>query len=98
MAYSENLLVIFISLELLSLSLYIMTAFNKQCIQSAEAALKYFLFGGMSAAFMLFDTSMATITVASRCGVFTVAIGRAMPTRSTVRAAAKSPNGAVPSR
>src|SRR5438132_1087715 len=55
---SENLLVIFISLELLSLSLYIMTAFNKQSIQSAEAALKYFLFGGMSAAFMLFGLSL----------------------------------------
>jgi F-type H+-transporting ATPase subunit a len=41
---SENVLVIFIALELLSLSLYIMTAFNKQSIQSAEAGLKYFPF------------------------------------------------------
>jgi NADH-quinone oxidoreductase subunit N len=55
---SENILVIFVSLELLSLSLYIMTAFNKQSLQSAEAALKYFLFGGMSAAFMLFGLSL----------------------------------------
>src|SRR4030095_10008810 len=55
---SENILVIFITLETLSLSLYIMTAFNKQSIQSAEAALKYFLFGGMSAAFMLFGLSL----------------------------------------
>ncbi len=55
---SENLLMIFVSLELLSLSLYVMVAFNKQSIQSAEAALKYFLFGGMSAAFMLFGLSL----------------------------------------
>lgn len=55
---SENILMIFVSLELLSLSLYIMTAFNKQNIKSAEAALKYFLFGGMSAAFMLFGLSL----------------------------------------
>jgi len=55
---SANLLVIFVALELLSLSLYIMTAFNKQSIASAEAALKYFLFGGMSAAFMLFGLSL----------------------------------------
>jgi len=55
---SEHLLVIFISLELLSLSLYILTAFNKQSVFSAEAALKYFLFGGMSAAFMLFGLSL----------------------------------------
>jgi len=54
---TENMLLIFVSLELLSLVLYVMTAFNKQNIKSAEAALKYFLFGGMSAAFMLFGLS-----------------------------------------
>jgi NADH-quinone oxidoreductase subunit N len=55
---SENILLIFISLELLSLSLYILTAFNKQSVRSAEAALKYFLFGGISAAFALFGLSL----------------------------------------
>lgn len=55
---SQNLLLIFISLELLSLSLYILTAFNKGSRRAAEAALKYFLFGGMSAAFTLFGLSM----------------------------------------
>jgi NADH-quinone oxidoreductase subunit N len=55
---SENILMIFISLELVSLSLYILTAFNKRSIRSAEAALKYFLFGGMAAAFTLFGLSL----------------------------------------
>lgn len=55
---SENLLMIFVSLELISLSLYVMVAFKKESIQSAEAALKYFLFGGMSAAFTLFGLSL----------------------------------------
>jgi len=55
---SENILLIFLSLELLSLSLYILAAFNKRSSQSAEAALKYFLFGGMSAAFTLFGLSL----------------------------------------
>jgi NADH-quinone oxidoreductase subunit N len=55
---SENLLMIFIALELTSLSLYIITGFHKQSLKSAEAALKYFLFGGMSAAFMLFGLSL----------------------------------------
>ena len=55
---SQDLLVIFISLELLSLSLYILAAFSKRSIQSWEAALKYFLFGGMSAAFLLFGFSL----------------------------------------
>ena len=55
---TEDLLMIFISLEFASLVLYILTAFNKQNEKSAEAALKYFLFGGMSAAFLLFGFSL----------------------------------------
>lgn len=55
---AEDVLMIFIALELTSLSLYILTAFNKRNIKSAEAALKYFLFGGMAAAFMLFGLSL----------------------------------------
>jgi NADH-quinone oxidoreductase subunit N len=55
---TQNLLLIFLSLELLSLSLYVLTAFNKRSARSAEAALKYFLFGGISAAFLLFGFSL----------------------------------------
>jgi NADH-quinone oxidoreductase subunit N len=55
---TQNLLLIFLSLELLSLSLYVLAAFNKRNTQSAEAALKYFLFGGISAAFLLFGFSL----------------------------------------
>jgi len=55
---AEDILMIFISLELTSLSLYILAAFNKQNVQSAEAALKYFLFGGLSAAFTLMGLSL----------------------------------------
>src|SRR5208282_5987342 len=49
--------VIFVGLELLPICLYILTAFNKQSEKSAEAAIKYYLFGGMSAAFLLFGFS-----------------------------------------
>ncbi len=56
-AAAQDLLVIFVGLELLSLGLYILTAFNKQSEKSAEAAIKYYLFGGMSAAFLLFGFS-----------------------------------------
>jgi NADH-quinone oxidoreductase subunit N len=54
---AQDLLVIFVGLELLSLGLYIMTAFAKTSGKSAEAAMKYYLFGGMSAAFLLFGFS-----------------------------------------
>jgi len=56
-AAAQDLLVIFIGLELLSLGLYILTAFAKKSSKSAEAAMKYYLFGGMSAAFLLFGFS-----------------------------------------
>jgi len=56
-AAAQDLLVIFIGLELLSLGLYILTAFAKASAKSAAAAMKYYLFGGMSAAFLLFGFS-----------------------------------------
>src|SRR6266487_121782 len=55
---SEELLMIFIGLELLGLSLYVMTAFDKSDLRSAEAGLKYFLFGSTSSAFTLFGISL----------------------------------------
>src|SRR3954466_6627292 len=55
---SEELLVIFIGLELTGLSLYVMAAFDKADIRSAEAGLKYFLFGSTASAFTLFGISL----------------------------------------
>ncbi|MFZ3377441.1 MAG: NADH-quinone oxidoreductase subunit N [Chthoniobacterales bacterium] len=55
---SEELLMIFIGLELTGLSLYVMTAFDKTDIRSAEAGLKYFLFGSTASAFTLFGLSL----------------------------------------
>ena len=54
---SEELLMIFIGLELTGLSLYVMTAFDQSDLRSAEAGLKYFLFGSMASAFTLFGLS-----------------------------------------
>ncbi|HEY6070754.1 MAG TPA: proton-conducting transporter membrane subunit, partial [Chthoniobacterales bacterium] len=55
---SEELLMIFIALELLGLSLYIMAAFDKTDVRSAEGGLKYFLFGSTASAFTLFGISL----------------------------------------
>src|SRR5881398_291660 len=55
---SEELLMIFIGLELLGLSLYVMTAFDKTDVRSAEAGLKYLLFGSTSSAFTFFGISL----------------------------------------
>ena len=58
MVSTEQLLVIFVGLELAGLSLYILTGFDKTDIRSAEASLKYFLFGGVASAFTLFGLSL----------------------------------------
>src|SRR5213082_153083 len=55
---SEELLMIFIGLELLGLSLYVLAAFDKADVYSAEAGLKYFLFGSTASAFTLFGISL----------------------------------------
>ncbi len=55
---SEELLMIFIGLELTGLSLYVMTGFDKTDSRSAEAGLKYFLFGSTASAFTLFGLSL----------------------------------------
>src|SRR6266404_3108680 len=49
---------IFIGLELLGLSLYVLAAFDKADVHSAEAGLKYFLFGSTASAFTLFGISL----------------------------------------
>lgn len=58
MAVAQQLLVAFLALELASLSLYVLAGFDKTRPESAEAALKYFLLGAISAAFLLFGFSL----------------------------------------
>lgn len=58
MAIAQQLLLAFLAIELASLSLYVLVGFDKTRPESAEAALKYFLVGGMSAAFLLFGFSL----------------------------------------
>ncbi|MDR2429698.1 MAG: NADH-quinone oxidoreductase subunit N [Puniceicoccales bacterium] len=58
MIVAKSLLTIFLALELAGLSLYVLAGFDKARRESAEAGLKYFLFGGMAAAFLLFGFSL----------------------------------------
>ncbi len=58
LAGTEDLLMIFVALELTSIPLYVLAAFNKESRASAEAGLKYFLIGSVSAAFLLYGLSL----------------------------------------
>ena len=58
MVAANDLIVLFLGLEILSLSLYLMAASNRRREQSQEAGLKYFILGGFSSAFFLYGIAM----------------------------------------
>ena len=58
MASSTNLLVIFLGLEILSIALYTLAGFTRDREKSVEAALKYFLLGAFSTAFILYGIAL----------------------------------------
>ncbi len=55
---AADLIVVFLALEILSLSLYVLTGFSFRAA-SGEASLKYFLLGAFSSAFFLYGIAMA---------------------------------------
>lgn len=77
LASTQELLMLFVAIELTSLCLYILTALNKRNRRSVEAALKYFLFGGVAAAFTLFGISLLYgLTGSTRFAEVAPALGR----------------------
>jgi len=57
MASSGNLITLYIGLELLSITSYVLVGLRKRSSKSAEAAFKYVVTGGISSAFILFGMS-----------------------------------------
>lgn len=58
LAGSRDLIVVFVSLELMSLSVYVLTGFNRRDPRSSEAALKYFLMGAFASGFLLYGIAL----------------------------------------
>src|SRR4029450_2447471 len=58
-ASATDLIVVFLALEILSLSLYLITGVSFPRLASAEASMKYFLLGAFSSAFFLYGIAMA---------------------------------------
>ncbi len=58
MASSSDLLMIFLSMELVSFSAYILTGYFKRNLQSSEAALKYLVYGAVSSGLMVYGFSL----------------------------------------
>ncbi len=57
-ASSLDLIVLFLGIELMSLSTYILVGIIRHDARSNEAAIKYFLLGGFASAFLLFGVSL----------------------------------------
>ncbi len=56
---AADLILVFLALEILSLSLYLLTGFSLRRLRSVEGAMKYFLLGAFSSAFFLYGVAMA---------------------------------------
>jgi NADH-quinone oxidoreductase subunit N len=58
MAMANDLIVLFLGLETLSIAVYVLAAMHRKRIQSQEAGLKYFVLGAFSSAFFLYGVAM----------------------------------------
>jgi NADH-quinone oxidoreductase subunit N len=58
MVSANNFLVVYVGLELMSLSLYALTALRRDHAISTEAAMKYFVLGALASGFLLYGMSM----------------------------------------
>ena len=58
MVEANDLIVIFLALEILSIGLYVLAGFDRHRDASAEAALKYFLLGGFASAIFIYGAAL----------------------------------------
>lgn len=58
MVQAADLIVVFLALELLSIPLYVLAAFNRQMVTSEEAGIKYFLLGAFSTGFVVYGIAL----------------------------------------
>ena len=58
MISAHSFLLVYLGLELLSLSLYAMIAFNRDSLRASESAMKYFVLGAMASGLLLYGISI----------------------------------------
>jgi len=58
MVSSNTLLALYIGIEMQSLALYVMAAFNRDSLRASEAGLKYFVLGALSSGLLLYGASL----------------------------------------
>ena len=58
MAKANDLIIVFLGLETLSISIYVLVGFLRTNVKSNESSLKYFLLGAFSSAFLLYGIAL----------------------------------------
>jgi NADH-quinone oxidoreductase subunit N len=58
MGAANDLIVLFLGLEIMSIAFYVMSASHRRRIESQESGIKYFILGGFSSAFFLYGIAM----------------------------------------
>ena len=58
LAAARDLIVIFLGIEIMSIAVYVLTGLNRRSERSAEGAIKYFLLGAFSTAFLLYGIAL----------------------------------------
>ncbi|HEV2915568.1 MAG TPA: NADH-quinone oxidoreductase subunit N [Pyrinomonadaceae bacterium] len=95
LACGYDLIALYISLELMALTFYVLVAFTKRERRSNEAAMKYFLLGAFSSGILLYGISLLYgVTGSTNLGQVADGISAALASSPD----ALSPDGAVPLR
>ena len=58
MASGNDLVIVFLGLEILSIATYVMAGFRRSDVRSNESSLKYFILGSFSSAFLLYGIAL----------------------------------------
>lgn len=82
MVSANDLIALYLGLELQSLALYVIAAFRRDDVQSSEAGLKYFVLGALSSGMLLYGASML-YGVTGSTSYATIAAAATLPEMST---------------
>ncbi|HJQ21575.1 MAG TPA: NADH-quinone oxidoreductase subunit N [Gemmatimonadaceae bacterium] len=85
LAAARDLMIVFLAVELMSIAVYCLAGLNRRSIRAAEGALKYFLLGAFSSAFLLYGIALLYgATGSTNIGVIAGRLGVAAATESAL--------------
>jgi NADH-quinone oxidoreductase subunit N len=70
LAAARDLVLVFLGIELMSIGVYVLAGLNRRSVRGAEAALKYFLLGAFSSAFLLYGIALVLMMLYRPEGLF----------------------------